>query len=155
MNLQTGKTSFNDVATFYLLPVPLSGLLVWFYWSDLLVQQADALLSAVSIIGGFLFALFAYIVTVIDRLHERKVDDVVQHRFSREIHRNIAYAIIVSLLCICVLLGVQLLHPRPVGWEYYGRKVYLFVTYFLLLHFLFTLIYVIRRVFIVIESRFS
>lgn len=152
-DMRTGKIRTSDIFIFYGLPLVLSLLLNRYFTAGLLIDQSTNLLTAVSIIGGFLFALFAYIVGVIDRLKEKRIDDVVQKRFSREIHTNIAYSILISLLCICLLLGTGFLKKAPQDWEINGRTMYLVILYFLLLHFLLTLWLVVRRVYIVVDSQ--
>lgn len=150
--MRTGKVQFSDILAFYVLPLLLAILVYRGFDDNFLMRQSTNLLTAVSIIGGFLFALFAYIVGVIDKLIQNGSRNVIRNRFAKEIHVNIAYSILISLVSICQLLSLGFIKTSVTGWEVYGKAFALIMVYFVLIHFLFTLVMVVNRVFIVVSS---
>lgn len=151
-DLRTGKVQFSDILAFYGLPLLLAIVVYRGFDDELLMRQSTNLLTAVSIIGGFLFALFAYIVGVIDKLIQNGSANVIRNRFAKEIHVNIAYSILISLVSICQLLSMGFIKTSVTGWEVYGKAAALIMVYFVLIHFLFTLVMVVSRVFVVVSS---
>ena len=151
-SVRTGKILWGDILLFYALPLAIGIAVSKFFPAKTLIAAKGDLLTAVSIIGGFLFALFAYIVTVLDKLQSINSTSPVKNRFAREIHTNIAYTILISLLSIVLLVCTGFLKVTPEGWEVWGKQVFFVALYAVLLHFLFSLVMVIRRVYIVVDS---
>lgn len=152
-DLRTGKVQLTDVIVYYVCPLILAILMVVYFGPAILLEQVDRILTAVSIIGGFLFALFAYIVSVIDNLKLSGETDIIRNKFSREIHSNIAYSIILSLINIVLLVGAGFLTGFSDQIENIFVDIYLGAVYFFAIHFLATLLLVVSRVFIIVDSK--
>lgn len=151
-SVRTGKILWGDILLFYVIPTAIGVTVSKHFPVTMLIGAKGDLLTAVSIIGGFLFALFAYIVTVLDKLQAMNSTSPVKNRFAREIHTNIAYTILISLLSIVLLVCAGFLKEKPEGWEVMGKQFFFASLYAVLIHFLFSLVMVIRRVYIVVDS---
>ena len=71
--------------------------------------------------------------------------------FVKEIHINISYSIVLSLLIIIVLIGCTTKLPE-FQFDWLVKKITLGLTYFLLGKFLLTLLMVLNRVYILLKK---
>ena len=136
------------------------------------------MLTAVSIIGGFLFGLLGMIVNVIEKVKREHSDNIVKKVFAKEIHANIAFGILQSLgtLLAIVVYGFlpatnkgyklnevwKALHFKgfsvqaAINWfhtsTFSAEIAVAWVTYFLLISFFLTLLMIVKRIFIVMNS---
>lgn len=142
----TGRLSWSDVTTFFGIPlaVSLTGyLLRW----GLYVDALNALLAAFAIFAGLLLNLLLLIYTFSsDTLHPSALAKV-RIRFVRELHDNIAYAVIVSILIVVVALiaVAQLNIESPRSSEPTG-PIFTFLLVYLTVNFVLTLLMVLRRI---------
>lgn len=145
----------------------------WIYWKDLLLFIISPailsswlaykgfsirpfignLIAAVAIFGGFLFNLLAIIYSQIDKIRAdaNNEENDLKKTFVKEIHINISYSIVLSLLIVIVLIAYAVELPSfPYDWLV--KKIVLGATYFLLGKFLLTLIMVLNRVYILLKK---
>lgn len=111
------------------------------------------LIAAVAIFGGFLFNLLAIIYSQIDKIRDdaNNEQNELKKRFVKEIHINISYSIVLSLLIIIVLIACTTELPS-FQFDWLVKKIALGLTYFLLGKFLLTLLMVLNRVYILLKK---
>jgi hypothetical protein len=93
----------GDLLLFFGLPAA-AALPLAYYFSCRLYEEASNLLSAASIIGGFLFSLLAMTSQLIDKVKNEPNTGQVRRLFAKEIHANVAFGIISSLACVVCLV---------------------------------------------------
>jgi hypothetical protein len=106
----SGKTSIEDILLFFCLPILISVAALWL--GILLTDPAvNVLITAISILGGLLFNLLVLIYTVAERFAPPTGKKDAQ-QFLREVYSNIAYAILMCILCLIPLIGL-VINERP------------------------------------------
>jgi hypothetical protein len=105
-----GETiSVPDFCLFFLLPVLIASFLI--YRDVSLEKHITDLITSVSILGGFLFNLLAIVYGLMDKLQADAMKSSSEGRpnlkatFAKEIHTNISFNIVVSLVMLFLLLG--------------------------------------------------
>jgi uncharacterized Tic20 family protein len=164
------KTSISSYLIYIVIPLIISLILTFFGYT--MQSEINNLIAAISIFGGFLFNLLAIIYTQVDKIlnaikeEEEKLNegqigkfDTKQNEltnkkaFAREINSNISYSIIISITIILFLLLLNVDLP-PLDFINYKPILRLIITginYFLLSHFLLTLLMVLSRVYILLS----
>lgn len=155
----------------YLL-IPLVGSIILTYFGYTMESEINNLIAAISIFGGFLFNLLAIIYTQVDKIliaiekDEIKAEkgelgifdttkrDLKNKRiFAKEINSNISYSIIVALTIIIslLLLNVDLPKITLFNYAHFMKTVLIGINYFLLSHFILTLLMIISRVYLLLS----
>lgn len=108
-----GQTGVNpgDLWLFFWWPAILA-LPLAFFFTEKLGERSSDLLTAVSIIGGFLFGLLAMITQVIEKVKKEASGDEVKKVFAKEVHSNIAFGILQSLACVVLLIVFGFFKPN-------------------------------------------
>lgn len=142
---------WKDLVLFIGLPVVLGIVLAYKGFS--IRPFIGNLIAAVAIFGGFLFNLLAIIYSQIDKIRTdaKNENNELKKTFVKEIHINISYSIVLSLLTIIVLIACTIELPR-FSYDWLIKKIALGLTYFLLAKFLLTLLMVLNRVYILLKK---
>jgi hypothetical protein len=141
----------GDLLLFFGLPA-VAGLPLAYYFSCRLYEEASNLLSAASIIGGFLFSLLAMTSQLIDKVKSEPNTGHVRKLFAKEIHANVAFGIVSSLSCV-VCLVVYRFGGEPIEHILSAQTIMAWFTYFNLLAFFLTLLMIVNRLFIILNSQ--
>lgn len=147
VSYDTKRTSWEDVAAFFILPLALALCLVYF---DLTVgkQGVNVLFTGISIFAGLLFNLLVLTHGIVRSAVESPRYEM-ELQLLRETYANISYAILVAI----AMLGVMLLGLAvPVGTPV---KIVSGITYFLLGNFLLTLLLVLKRIHVILREEFA
>lgn len=159
-NERTGNGDVLDYIVFFVLPLLISGVLVWIF-NDL-QQFASILITSLSIFTGLLFNLVLLTYDLIKRNEKQDLDIkdksdlktkedhdiVIKGKILRQIFTNISYSIVVAIFTIISLLLLYIWN-NPVYKYIIG-----FVIYFLVLNFFLTLLMVLKRTHRLLSSEF-
>ena len=116
-------------------------------------NQLGNLIAAISIFGGFLFNLLAIIYSQMDKIQKDALNenDALKEKFVKEIHINISFCIVLSILIVITLLLTTIDFPK-FQYDWLVQKCIIGMNYFLMLLFLLTLIMVLNRVYILLKK---
>lgn len=148
---ESNKTSSSDLFLFVLLPLIFSVLLSYF---DIGFKPIISdIITAVSILAGFLFNLLAIIYTSLEKINVEGENSEMKKKFIIELHSNISYNILLSIFIIIFLLLYKVnLCTCNLFWNFID-KILIGINYFLLFSFLLTLLMVLNRIFILLDKR--
>lgn len=154
LNQSSNRIYWKDFVLFFILPIIVSILLVWKEYS--FKEQLGNLIVAISIFGGFLFNLLAIIYSQMENIKKdaESEDDMVKTRFINEIHINISFCIVLSIVIVLSLLLTTIDIPE---FEFLTilEKVINGLNYFLMILFLLTLTMILNRVYILLKKGVS
>jgi hypothetical protein len=117
-----------DLLLFIIIPL-ISALLLAFFNIGFKSLASD-IITAISILVGFLFNLLAIIYTSIDKIKIEGRDSEIRKQFVLELHSNISYNILLSISHIPLLL----IYKLDVD-ELWFDEFLIGINYFLLLSF--------------------
>lgn len=148
--------SFGDTLLFIIIPLLLACYLS--YKGCNFESQLSNLIAGISIFGGFLFNLLAIIYSQLENIenNNNKIEDKnllkLKEQFVNEIHVNISFCIVLSIIIVLTLL------MTTIDFSYFTNylilnKIILGLNYFLLLIFLLSLLMVINRVYILLKRK--
>ncbi len=145
------KIYWKDFILFIIFPVIIGTFLSYKNFS--IKPFIGNLIAAIAIFGGFLFNLLAIIYSQIDKIHAdaNKGENKLKKVFVKEIHINISYSIVLSLIIIIILIACTI-HLPNFPYDWLVKKITLGLTYFLLAKFLLTLLMVLNRVYILLKK---
>ncbi|MEM5567003.1 hypothetical protein WNY78_17920 [Psychroserpens sp. AS72] len=151
LNQGSDRIYWKDFLLFFIFPIILSILVVCKGYS--FKEQLGNLIAAISIFGGFLFNLLAIIYSQMEniKLDAETEDDKVKTRFINEIHINISFCIVLSIIIVLSLLLTTIDFPE---FEYLEilKKAINVLNYFLMILFLLTLTMILNRVYILMKK---
>lgn len=154
-NLNDRKISINDLIIFVLFPILIAIALI--YYNIPIKSQVSNLITALSILGGFLFNLLAIIHSSLgrirDEIRQQNLEQTsLKYKFANEIHANISYNILIAILTIVILVisGLNIEFGNKI-LNYISFCFLNSVCYFLLIHFLLTLIMILNRIYILLD----
>ena len=107
------------------------------------------IITAISILAGFLFNLLAIIYTSLEKLKIEKSE--IKKKFILELHSNISYNILVSIFLICFLFLYKISIPKSELCDVL-KKILIAINIFLLISFVLTLLMVLNRIYILLDS---
>ncbi|WKW45924.1 hypothetical protein P3875_09050 [Myroides sp. JBRI-B21084] len=121
-------------------------------------SQLSNLIAGISIFGGFLFNLLAIIYSQLENIenNNNNIEDKalleLKKQFVDEIHINISFCIVLSIIIVLTLLMTTIdfscfLYSTVI------TKIIVGLNYYLLLLFLFSLLMVINRVYILLKRK--
>ncbi len=153
-NSNSRRVYWKDFVLFIIIPLVIGTILVINGVS--LTPYIENTIIAVSIFGGFLFNLLAIIYSQIDKIKKdaESENNELKRRFVKEIHVNISYSIVLSL-AIIVMLVVSTFDFPKFSYDYIIKGVFFGFIYFLLCKFLFTLLMVLNRVYLLLKKDFE
>lgn len=142
---------WKDLIIFIGIPTIIGVLLAYKGFS--IKPYIGNLIAAISIFGGFLFNLLAIIYSQIDKIKSdaNQENNLLKKIFVKEIHVNISYSIVLSLIIILVLFCCTATFPS-FKYDWLVKKICLGFTYFLLIKFLLTLLMVLNRIYILLKK---
>lgn len=144
------KMSGPDFLLFIAMPAIISALLAFKGFT--FENQVGNLISTVSIFGGFLFNLLAIIYSQMDKLSKDATGDKVKVRFIDEIHINISFCIILSILLVILLLLSTIDYSWLPSCVLFA-KIGWWACFFVMFLFLLTLLMVVNRVYILLNRK--
>jgi len=149
INSSSKMVSRPDLLLFFILPLILSGILT--IQKVELHSHISDFITAISILGGFLFNLLAIIYGLMDKLKLDSKDSDIKKIFVREIHTNISFNILLSLILILLLIVYSY---QPNNFSCFTMVDYTFslILYSLLILFMLTMIMVFNRIYIIMKK---
>lgn len=150
--------TFSDLLLFIIIPLTISVYLV--YRGISIKSQISSLITALSILAGFLFNLLAIIHNSLGKIKKDIRGQSLNNsslnlklKFANEIHANISYNILIAIITVVSLVfyGINI----EVTNEYLNSlflNVLNFICTFLMIHFLFTLVMILNRIYILLDK---
>ena len=146
--------SLCDFLLFILFPALIASFLSFKDYN--FESQLSNLIAGISIFGGFLFNLLAIIYSQLENIdnNNNNITDEellkLKKQFVDEIHINISFCIVLSIIIVLTLL------MTTIDFSYFQfssaiNKIILGINYYLLILFLFSLLMVINRVYILLK----
>jgi hypothetical protein len=151
LNGSSGSIYWKDFIVFILIPLIVSTFLSFKDYS--FENQLGNLIAGISIFGGFLFNLLAIIYGQMDKIKsdtESEKDNKIKKIFIKEIHVNISFCIVLSILIVLSLLLTSIDIPMN-SYKNIIKKIIITVNYFLMSLFLLTLLMILNRVYILLK----
>lgn len=148
--------SIGDAFLFLIFPLFISCVLIYKNYN--FEEQLSNLIAGISIFGGFLFNLLAIIYSQmenIERNNETIEDENLQklkNKFVDEIHINISFCIVLSIIVLLSLFLTTIDFPFQFLNVIFKKSIN-GLTYFLLILFLLSLLMVINRVYILLKRK--
>ncbi|ATP55536.1 hypothetical protein CPT03_03195 [Pedobacter ginsengisoli] len=152
------RRSIGDLLLFFIIPLGASVALAYFKIS--VDDHITDLITAVSIIGGFLFNLLAIIYGLMDKLTldvENQLPESdsgeLKKIFIKEVHVNISFNILISLFLLICLLGYSYM-PKVYCHQFmiYLNQAVTALIYFLLFIFFLTMLMILNRIYILLKK---
>ena len=143
----TQKRSQADLWLFFGVPAVISGLAVYFGWA-FSVDALNALLAAFAIFAGLLLNLLLLVYTFSADSRYPSMLEKVRTQFVRELHNNIAYAVLISIVIVVVALFAVTrlkMHEGQPSVQQTGPYVTSILIY-LTSNFILTLLMVLKRI---------
>lgn len=152
LNQASNGIYIPDLLLFFISPFLISLYLI--YKDIELSSQITNLISAISILGGFLFNLLAIVYSIMDKLKDdslKKGASDLKKKFVKEIHSNISFAILLSIFTTVFLIIYSFEYPST---QVYCciKKLLALINYFLLILFFLTLLMILNRIFILLKK---
>jgi len=141
--------SIPDILLFLIFPLCLSGYLI--YKKLELHSHVTDLITAVSILGGFLFNFLAVIYGLMDKLKADSEKSNIKKLFVKEIHINISFNILLSLILILLLI-IYSYQPNNGSCFTLTDYLFLLIIYSFLILFMLTMIMIFNRVYIIMKK---
>lgn len=151
---ESKNISLSDFFLFILSPALIAFFLSFKNYT--FESQLSNLIAGISIFGGFLFNLLAIIYSQLENIesNNNKINDKdllsLKKRFVDEIHINISFCIVLSIIIVLTLLMTTI----DFSCFHYSseiNKIIVGINYYLLILFLFSLLMVINRVYILLK----
>lgn len=144
----SGARSRGDLVAFAALPVVVG---VGLGLCDIRLESgaAEVFIAAFSIFAGLLLNLLLLTHTVLIR-HDADRDRPKRREFLRQVYRNVSYSVLTCLVALVALVVLVLFDP-------YGRPALVLssATFAIALHFLLTLLMVLKRVHAMLAAEFD
>lgn len=147
---QTSKNIYwQDFLLFIAFPILLSGTFAFFNFG--FKSQITNIITAISILGGFLFNLLAIIYNSMENLERDSKKSKIKQKYIKEIHSNISYNILLALFSV-VFLIIYNIEMNPSCSSVILEKVLIFINCFIIISFLLTILMVLNRVYILLNK---
>ena len=142
----TGKHSISDVILFFGAPL-LAAAMGWYLGWGLYVDALNAVLAAFAIFAGLLLNLLLLIYTFSTDANHPVALAKLRLAFVRELHNNIAFAILVSIGIVVVAMVAigDLKMVAPEQPAHTGRVITAILLY-LIVNFVLTLLMILKRI---------
>ncbi len=152
-SLNSKGVSWRDIIIFIIAPIVISFSLIYFF--DVSIKkQVGNLITALSILAGFLFNLLAIIHSSLDKIKNKITDEKsLKFIFANEIHTNISYNIIIALFLIIFLVIFAFdITIKNFFCFCIFNTIFNFICISLLIHFILTLFMILNRIYILIDK---
>lgn len=151
LNQKSDWINGKDLVLFILVPFGIALFLTFkgFNFQD----QLGNLIAAISIFGGFLFNLLAIIYSQLSNIKKDAEDEKnhLKKKFVQEIHINISFCIVLSIIIVITLLSTTIDIPK-FNLDWILKEILIWLNYFLMTLFLLTLLMVLNRVYILLKK---
>lgn len=155
-SLNSKGISFSDIILFIIVPILISFGLTY---NNISIQnQVPNLITAMSILAGFLFNLLAIIHTSLGKIKQRvknknEEKNLIKFRFANEIHANISYNILVALFLIIFLVIFAFdIKFNNISFSRLFTDSLNFICLFLLSQFILNLLMILNRIYILLDK---
>ncbi len=151
LNQKSNWINGKDFFLFLIFPIIVASLLTYKGYN--FQSELGNLITAISIFGGFLFNLLAIIYSQIDNMKKdaETENDDLKKKFVKEIHINISFCIVLSILIVLTLLLTTIDIP-DFEFNWLITKIIIGLNYFLMTLFLLTLLMILNRVYILLKK---
>ena len=150
-DFSTNRLSAADVVVFFGLPALLAGIAGW-YRVGFNYDVMNALLTAFSIFAGLLLNLLLLVFSFADRLEVSGSFQSVRQQLLKEVHSNIAFAILVSMAIVVVAIVAVIRLKMASGPSYTGPILTGTLVYFIA-NFVLTLLMILKRMHILMSQQ--
>ncbi|TWR30343.1 hypothetical protein FPZ43_05220 [Mucilaginibacter pallidiroseus] len=147
-NSDSNWISRGDALLFFLSPIIISAILT--YKRVKLIDHTTDLITAVSILGGFLFNFLAIVYGLMDKLKTDSQENALKRKFVKEIHVNISFNILLSLVLLLILI-IYSYQPKDSCFRLFDYIVSPLIYFFLIL-FTLTMVMILNRVYIIMKK---
>jgi hypothetical protein len=150
----TGKRSVQDIAVFFGLPLLLSFIAFYFRWT-LSVEALNGILASFAIFATLLLNLLILVYTFsTDTVHPNALTKI-RGTIVRELHENLAYAVLISIgivfYALVVIAGLKIPEGSAAA-PHAGRYTSFFLNY-LIANFALTLLMILKRIHKMLSDR--
>lgn len=142
-NVNTGKSEFSDFILFLFLPILMAGTLI-FFKVTLTEGMINILITSLSIFIGLFFNVLVLIIGTL----VKNATENLEKKILQELIDNVSYTIIISMLSI--LFGIF-----SIGFKGIMGSVFNGVTFFILFHFLMTVLLVLKRIYLLFTHQLN
>lgn len=151
-NFATDKLSVSDLALFFGMPLVAAAVAVYLGWG-FYVDALNALLAAFAIFAGLLLNLLLLIYTFSTNASYPTTLAKTRSRFVKELHDNIAFAVLVSVLIVmAAFVGVAELKMKDPQNPGHTGSLLSFVLVFLTANFVLTLLMILKRIHVLLSN---
>lgn len=148
--LETDANKFYRYVPFFFLPLILSLFIAIFIEYKIEINYLNPLLTAITILVGFLFNMVLIMYEISDKKELNNFDSVkIRHTYFSLIYSLMIGLIIVTEIIVVTI--VKLFDWNLVSPYFFIQYAASFILYFLLIHFSITLFMVLKRVHSVIK----
>ena len=139
------QRKLSDLAVFFGLPLVASGVALYLGWS-LSVEALNALLASFAIFAGLLLNLLILVYTFSTDANNPSALSKVRAIVTRELHDNIAYSVLVSVMIVVIaLIAIAVAKKGDPGGGHTGRYISSALIY-LTANFVLTLLMILKRI---------
>jgi hypothetical protein len=145
--------SVPDLVLFYGLPAALGAVGAYYGWKSN-ADVLNALLAAFSIFAGLLLNLLILVYTFSSQTEQPSALARVRTALIKELHDNIAYSILVSIVLVVVTMitvAYLKMHESPPNPAFTAPWVAA-VVIFLTMNFILTLLMILKRIYIMLNQ---
>lgn len=150
-DFRTGSLSFGDLAFFFGAPTAF-GVILDVIRFGFRIDAVNGFLNAFAILTGLMLNLLVLVFTISTTMTE-KVDFQMRRRVLREVFTNVCFCILVAV-CVAVTALVSLSYMRSTPFAQTGYLATFLLT-FLTSNFVFSLLMIVKRMYILITTEFS
>ncbi len=142
-NHNSKKATFDDWFTFFLLPISVSCILI-FFKVTLSSEAINIIITSLSILIGLLINVIVLIFDMIKRDNK----NYIKNELLRELLSNISFTILLSIFLIGVTLS-SFLDNNLI------KSISFFLVYFLLTNFILTILMILKRIHNLFNNEFD
>jgi len=141
-----------DLLLFFIFPVTIALALA--YYNCSLIDHITDFITAISIIGGFLFNLLAIIYGLMEKLNADAVGDRLKSIFVSEVHINISFNILVSFVLLVTLIIYSYFIKVRIFYLIHDAINFVLTSliYFLIIVFALTMLMILNRIYILLKK---
>jgi hypothetical protein len=150
-NFRTGALSLADVLFFFGLPFAAGVVLDLFHFG-FRVDAVNGFLNAFAILTGLMLNLLVLVFTISATMAE-KADFQMRRRILREVFSNVCFCILVAVgVSLTALISLSYMRSIPFAQTGY---IATFMLSFLTLNFVFSLLMIVKRMYLLITTEFK
>jgi hypothetical protein len=144
-----GNREVGDFALFLGLPLVMSIAAYYFGWF-LYLDALNAMLAAFSIFAGLLLNLLLLVYTFSNNGSPSALANI-RKRFVRELHDNLAFAVVVSVVIVCIaLVSISQIRTQDRTQNAHAGQIMSSILIFFTTNFVLTLLMVLKRIHVIL-----